>query len=133
MTLSPAVSSVSRGGTCALGAVALGALFSFPAYAEPLNLSGSTITVQTTDAPGALAEVIFDNQDRNGPQDEGEHALSGAGLTLSVLFDWDARGSSDRITLTPPEGVICLPECTLDLPERSVGSILLYSLQSVGM
>lgn len=131
MTRSPAASPV-RGGTCALGAIALGALFS-PAYAEPLNLSGSTITVQATDAPGALAEVIFDNQDRNGPQDEGEHPLSGAGLTLSVLFDWDAHGSSDRITLTPPEGVICLPECTLDLPERSVGSIMLYSLQSVGM
>ena len=99
--------------------------------ASILDLSGTIIALQPTTAPGAIAEVTMNNFPANGPQDEGTHALTHDGLTVSVTFDWDQDGGqSDAITVTPPDGVICIPaDCRLTLPEGAKGVVILYAWQ----
>ena len=55
------------------------------------------------------------------------------GLAVDARFTWNAAGDSDRLDLTPPAGVICLPECSLVLGEGDTGTVWLYDLTRVGM
>lgn len=92
-----------------------------------LILSGSVVTLQATTEPGAIAEVIFDNRMVNDADDNGTYALSMDGLSIAVDFLWNAEGSADRITVTPPDGVLCRPSsCALTLPEDQSGRMFLY-------
>ena len=97
-----------------------------------LILSGSVVTLQPTTEPGAIAEVIFDNRNVNDADDNGTYALSMDGLSIAVDFLWNADGSADRITVTPPDGVLCRPSsCALTLPEDQSGRLVLFEFEGM--
>jgi hypothetical protein len=101
---------------------------------ESRDLSGSTITLQHTQRPGAEAEVHFDNLMRNGMQDEIGFDLTLNGLSVMVHFDWNVTGDDDAILVTPPEGYTCEPvDCKLTLSEGDKGTLWLFSIEGVGM
>lgn len=89
-------------------------------------LSGTTITLQPSTAPGAVAEVVIENINMNGPGDDGSYALDLGALSVGVAFKWDAVGTSDRITVTPPDGLICIPaDCAATTPEGGIGRVVI--------
>lgn len=96
--------------------------------ASVLNLSETTITIQPTVEPGAIAEVVFDNELVNGPFHEGSKTIDLGDLSVVVTFDWEADPlGADAITVTPPDGIICKPaSCTLIVNEGDVGTLYLY-------
>jgi hypothetical protein len=116
---------------------ALPFLLALPASAETIGLPRhlhfpSTITLQPTEAPGAVAEVVFQNKAVNNDKDNGSYALTMGGLTVSVEFIWDAQGGEDAIRVTPPPGYFAHPEI-LPLVEGTTGVILIYDMEAVGL
>lgn len=104
------------------------------AAAGTVDLSGSTVTLRGSEMPGALAEVMFDNVNRNGPHDEGVTTLTWGGIEVEVSFHWNVNDDSDdAIVIVPPEGVICVPSCELVLKEGYSGVVTLFDLSGVGM
>jgi hypothetical protein len=95
----------------------------------------SSITIGPADRPGALAKVTFRNEPVNGGPNEGDQPdLVFEGLVVGVRFYWQANGSTDdAIELTPPEGVVCVPSCYLQVHETATGHVYLYSHEGVGM
>lgn len=83
----------------------------------------STITLQPTDAPGAVAEVVFDN--RTVHVDElatFDLTLDGLTVTVEALV---GRGlTPDRMTVLPPPGYIADPP-EIDVPEEQIGRVLI--------
>lgn len=110
-------------------------LIGAPALAQDaVNLAGTVIRLQATTQPGAEAEVAFDNRNVNGPEHDGPFSLTWGGITLSGRFTWDARGSADSITVTPPPGYVCRPAaCALEIEEDQTGTLWLFSIEGVGM
>jgi len=97
-----------------------------PLLASILDLSGTLITLQPTTEPGAVAEVVMRNNVMNGPQDDGTSALDLGPLSVAVTFKWDADGTRDRLTVTPPDGLICIPaDCAVVVEEGKVGRVLI--------
>lgn len=48
-------------------------------------------------------------------------------LSVGVAFKWDAVGTSDRITVTPPDGLICIPaDCAATTPEGGIGRVVIF-------
>lgn len=95
----------------------------------------STVTIAPTDRPGALAEITFNNVSVN---DAGDTGVTGTidldGLEVEASFEWETDPlGSDTITLTPPEGIICVPSCVMQVPEDSTATVILYSHEAVGM
>lgn len=110
------------------------AMMTAPALADSVTLSGSTVTLQQTARPGAVAEVVFENRAVNSIMDEGEYDLTHGDLSMPFAFNWNESGDSDAITVTPPEGITCLPtSCILRLPEHETGSLFLFDGLGVGM
>lgn len=107
----------------ALCCVALAAL---PVLADTLDLRGTTVTLRPTSEPGALAEVVMHNAEVNWSGDDGDYTLTIPGLTVAAAFQWDAEGQSDRITITPPDGIACAPSCVLTVPEGEFGAVYLF-------
>lgn len=94
--------------------------------ASILDLSGTVITLQPSAAPGAVAEVVIENINMNGPGDDGSYALDMGALSVGVAFKWDADGTRDRLTVTPPDGLICIPaDCAVVVEEGKVGRVLI--------
>lgn len=105
-------------------ALAAGALFGAPAFADELNLAGTTITLRPSEV--ATAEIHMNNVMANGPQHNGAYALKLDGLTVALAFIWDADGGDDRIIVSPPPGYACEPaDCTLTIPEGQFGTLYL--------
>ena len=96
--------------------------------AAEIIISGTSIILQPSDVPGAIAEVVMNNVSLNGPDDNGDYALAIDGLAVSVAFVWDAgEGGQDQITVTPPDGVLCQPStCVLQLDEGADGRVILF-------
>ena len=110
------------------------AMMTAPAFADSVALSGSAVTLQPTTRPGAVAELIFDNRATNSSRDDGEYSLAHDDIALSFSFNWNASGDSDEITITPPDGLTCLPtSCVLRMPEHETGTLFLFDSQAVGM
>lgn len=104
------------------------------AGADTLNLSGSTVTLQATERPGALAEMVFDNRAVNSQADEHDYSLTLGDFTLPLNFDWNVLGDEDAVTVAPPEGIVCLPtSCILQLQEGTSETLWLFSGVGVGM
>ncbi len=83
------------------------------------------VTLQPTSQPGAVAEVVFANQNIHTMLAE-EIELTMDGLTVRVLFERDVDyEASDRFTVTPPPGFIAIPD-SLIVPENGAGVIHLY-------
>ena len=106
------------------------ALFlALPASAQDTHIWGSpflasTITLEPTDAPGAVAQVTFDNKTVHADQDV-TFPLTLDGLTVEVYAQVGRGLTPDRMTITPPDGLIAVPS-ELDVAEDQVGTILLY-------
>jgi hypothetical protein len=115
---------------------ALAVCIALPAAAQSTaDISGTIVTLRPSDRPGAVAEVHMQNRMHNSSADEGEFTLTLDGLTITARFDWEVTiYGDDRVTVTPPDGVICVPaDCTLTVQELFDGTLYLYSLESVGM
>jgi hypothetical protein len=72
--------------------------------------------------------VAMENRHVNDGGDTGTYPLAIEGLAILIEFTWDADGFSgaDRITVTPPEGVVCIPEdCTATVMEGFTGEVVL--------
>lgn len=104
------------------------ALAAFPAHADTTYAWGmlegyrSTITLQPTDAPGAVAEVVFDNR-KVHTDDEVSFVLDLDGLSVTVDASVGRGLTPDRFTVTPPDGYVAMPP-ELDVQEDGVGVIL---------
>jgi hypothetical protein len=108
-------------------------LLATPVHAEMVSISGTPVTLKGTDRPGAIAEVVMHNVQRNDQPDEGDYPLAHNGLTVTVTFDWDSTMSgADRITVFVPEGYVADPEF-IDVPEYGTGTIYIFSVDGVGM
>lgn len=110
--------------TWVLGPVAAG---------ETIDWNVKTIaTIRATTEPGAVAEILYINDDVNSAADNGVQTLTLGSLTVEVTFTWDAEGGSDRIMVTPPDGYMAVPD-TLTLPEDGRGTLLIYPVTALGM
>jgi len=110
------------------------ALISSPAIAQDTVYWGGTsshIRLQTTDSPGAVAEVEFLNAPIHTDSNEA-HALSLGGLTVQADMILGRGQTPDRMTITPPEGLIAVPSW-VDVPEGETRVIYLYSADGVAM
>lgn len=93
-----------------------------------LDLSGTIITLQPTEHPTAIAEVVMENNQVNGPHDEIVAELDLDGLKVWVSFDWDSGlDGEDAIAVSPPDGILCDPsDCVLQVREGETGTLYLY-------
>ena len=103
-------------------------LLAMPASAQDTHIWGSpflasTITLEPTDAPGAVAQVTFDNKTVHADQDV-TFPLTLDGLTVEVYAQVGRGLTPDTFTVTPPPGYFAVPE-SLDVAEDDVGVILL--------
>lgn len=105
-------------------------LLAMPASAETTHgwgmLEGytSTIVLQPTDAPGAVAQVTFDNKTVHVDENV-TFALTLDGLTVEVYAQVGRGLTPDRMTVEAPDGYIAIP-ASLDVAEDDIGVILLY-------
>lgn len=110
--------------------LAAAAFLAMPASAETSHTWGmlegytSTIVLQPTQAPGAVAEIVFDNKTVHTDENV-TFALTLDGLTVEVYAQVGRGLTPDRMTVTPPDGFIAVPP-ELDVREDDVGVILLY-------
>ena len=84
----------------------------------------STITLQPTTAPGAVAEVVFVNKTVHADQAVTFVLdLNGLAVTVDALV---GRGlTPDRMTVTPPDGFYAVPP-EIDVPEDKSGVVLIF-------
>ena len=99
-----------------------------PTHAETAHTWGSSfyqssITLQPTDAPGAVAEVVFDNKTVHADEDV-TFTLDLDGLAVMVDAQVGRGLTPDRMTITPPDGYIAVPDM-LDVAEDAEGVILI--------
>jgi len=105
------------------------AFLALPASAETSHTWGmlegytSTIAIQPTQAPGAVAEVVFDNKTVHTDENV-TFALTLDGLTVEVYAQVGRGLTPDRMTVTPPDGFVAVPP-ELDVAEDDVGVILI--------
>lgn len=102
-------------------------LCALPASAETQHLWAggySSIVIQPTDAPGAVAKIVFDNKTVHSDKLE-RFDLTLDGLTVSVEALVGRGLTPDRMTVLVPPGYIAEPP-EIDVPEDGVGVILIY-------
>ena len=104
-------------------------LIGMPAHAGNVHAWGSrdfasTITLQPTEAPGAVAEVEFVNRTVHADEDV-TFALELDGLQVEVFASVGRGLSPDHMTITPPEGFIAVPS-EISVEEAGVGVVLIY-------
>ena len=102
--------------------------FALPAAAQDTHTWGSafypsTIQLQPTAAPGAVAEVIFDNKTVHADE-EVTFPLTIGDMTVTVTALVGRGLTPDRMTVTPPPGYIAEPP-EIDVPEDEVGRIII--------
>jgi hypothetical protein len=96
----------------------------------PATYRPTTVTLQDTAHPGAVAEIVFDNRPVNGPNDNGDYHLSHNGLSVTVRFEWDMDGDADGIEVFAPPGFIAVPPI-LAVHEGMTGTVLIFSDEGV--
>jgi hypothetical protein len=106
----------------------------FPAHADTSYGWGSafyrsTITLEPTTAPGAVAQVRFENKTVHRDEDV-SFVLTLDGLAVTVDASVGRGLTPDRMTVTPPDGFYAVPE-SLDVAEDDLGVI--FILPWVGM
>lgn len=108
-------------------------LCAFPAMAQDTVHWGNSshIRLQPTKAPGAVAEVEFQNDPVHTDAQE-SHALSLGGFTVQADMILGRGQIPDRMTITPPEGYIAVPP-SVDVPEGESRVITIYSQAGLGM
>jgi hypothetical protein len=123
-------------GAAVLGALLIGvaAWWAYPArgnelpetwQAEPM---GSSVTLRPTTAPGAMAELFFNNSGADGGGRK-VHTFSLGGHAIEAEL---GLADPDTIRVTPAEGYIAVPD-VLTIPDGTTGVVLIYSVKGVGM
>lgn len=103
------------------------------AGADPVkDIAGTTISLQDTQAPNAVAEVEFYNRRSNNVTHNQTFDLTHNGLTISVTFTWRIGEGYDSISVIVPKGYIAVPDL-LELPEETTDTLLIYPDGAVGM
>lgn len=108
------------------------AILAAPAIAQdtvtigPAGYRPTTVTMQDSAHPGAVAEIVFENRPTNGPHNNGKYSLSHGGIDVSIRFEWDMLGRDDGIEVTVPPGFLAVPPI-LAVPEGGVGTVLIFS------
>lgn len=128
LALVAAVAGAARAETISIGSSA------FNGGAAQGTTVGTTVSIAPSGRPGEWAVVTLQNRAVNGSADSGLYALTFDGVAIGVAFTWDADPvlGSDRITITPPEGVTCLPEdCTATVIEGFSGHVILIDWRGV--
>ncbi len=126
------VSSSSGARQLAAGLIlpCLVAIFSSQAQAqETRRVQYSDVTIQDTQKVGAIAEVVFHNSTADSVE-VASFALTLDGLSISVRAVV-GLSDPDTIEITPPEGVIAVPD-TLTIADGTQGTVHLYPLNAVG-
>lgn len=88
----------------------------------------TTVSIAPSPVPGQWAVVSFQNQYVNDGGDDGTYTLTLDGVAVGIVFTWDFNPvlGSDRITVTPPEGITCQPEtCEAVVMEGFSGEVIL--------
>lgn len=97
-----------------------------------LDLAGTIITLQPTEYPGAIAEIVMENVLVNGPQHEMTYQMNMGDIEVWVSFDWDRGSEADAILVSPPDGILCVPsDCILTVPEEQTGVLYLYEFEGM--
>jgi hypothetical protein len=105
-------------------------ILAFPAHAETAYTWGvlegyqSSITLQPTTAPGAVAQVTFRNKTVHSDELV-TFTLDLDGLAVEVTALVGRGLTPDRMEVTPPPGFIAVPP-ELDVSEDTDGTILIY-------
>ena len=96
------------------------------AWSDTISISGTMVSLEPADAP-AVAVVTMHNVDLNGPMDNGSHWLTMPGMTVEIIFTWQADiWGQDSITVIPPDGMRCDPvNCTTTVMEGLTGHVWL--------
>jgi hypothetical protein len=112
--------------------LALAASIAAPAFAQDTAYWGgqSFIRLQPTKAPGAVAEVIFQNAEVHTDSDE-THTLDLGGFAVEVDMVLGRGMTPDRMTVRVPEGYIAVPGW-VDTPEGETRVITIYSTEGAG-
>lgn len=119
--------------TLALGLAALAwlaGMLAKPVGAETVHTWGylegyrSTITLQPTEVPGAVAEVVFDNKTVHSDE-EARFDLTLDDLTVTVIALVGRGLTPDRMTVIPPDGYIAEPP-EIDVAEDDLGRVVIY-------
>lgn len=114
--------------------------FAWPAAAQDTAIWGamgalpSTLQIGPTDAPGALAEVRFFNENRHTTRHEGEVTWADVTAGYDIRVDAGAYGPgglADIVTITVPDGLIVVPP-EAEVPEGVTQVFTIYPLASVG-
>ena len=117
-----------------LSCIAL-ALLAAPAWGQSrVNWSGTTwAEIRPTEAPGAVAEIVFVNDAVNVKEDNFLQTVKLGDFAVDLLFKWQARASdgADSITATPPAGYIAVPD-VLIVREGAMDRLLIYPEGAVG-
>lgn len=104
-------------------------LVALPAQADNQRVWGflpsyqSTITLRPTDAPGAVAEIVFDNKTVHSDEDV-SFTLNLDGLAVVVEASLGRGMTPDRVAVIPPDGYIAIPP-EMDVAEDDVGVVLI--------
>lgn len=119
--------------------LASGAFIASAAFGETISIGrmhingemtgATTVTLAPSSVPGQLATVVMDNRLVNQGSDTGTYFLTMEGLTIEADFQWDQDPvlGSDRITVYPPDGIICEPvDCAVTVMEGATGTIILF-------
>lgn len=115
-----------------LTGLALALLMATQLLADTRDIRGTTVTLQDTNQPGAIAEVEFRNENVNGPVDNSSFDLFHNGLSVTITFTWNANGRMDRITVAAPPGYVADP-VDLDVPEGSTGRVYIRVFEFQGV
>jgi hypothetical protein len=97
-------------------------------YINGYEPKGTTVSISPSDLPGEWARVVMENRHVNQGSDTGDYSLTFDGVVIPLEFVWDQDPilGSDAITLTPPDGIICVPaDCSVTVPEGMTGEIVL--------
>ena len=111
--------------------VVLTLILALPAHAQDAHTWGylpgytSSIALQPTQAPGAVAELVFDNKRVHHIDEDVTFPLTLDGLTVEVYAQVGRGLTPDRMTVEAPLGFIAIP-ASLDVAEDDIGVILLY-------
>jgi hypothetical protein len=131
--VSPGLSSLARQLPGWIALVVAGAFYS-PAQADTWSAGrgASSVELRSTDIPGAVAELHFNNTSNDsGTRLTYDWQLTHDGLTVRGQVDL-GTGEADTIRAQVPDGFIAYPD-TETIPDGTVTTIVIYPLNAVGM
>lgn len=96
----------------------------------------SVARLEATQAPGAVAQVSFYNDNRHSLRHRVDLTRDGLVVTFELFMDWEGadhgpHGKPDRVVIHPPDGYFADPPEAI-VPERAGQVFLIYPLATVG-